>query len=44
MAIENYLGNKNLKKVGVPVEYTQEQVQEYIKCSRDPDRDWETRG
>ncbi len=36
MAIENYLGNKNLKKVGVPVEYTQEQVQEYIKCSRDP--------
>jgi hypothetical protein len=36
MAIENYLGNKNLKKVGVPVEYTQEQVQEYIKCARDP--------
>ena len=36
MAIENYLGNKNLKKVGVPVEYTQEQVQEYIKCSRNP--------
>jgi len=36
MAIETYLGNKNLKKVGVPVEYTQEQVQEYIKCSRNP--------
>ena len=36
MAIETYLGNKNLKKVGVPVEFTQEQVQEYIKCSRDP--------
>ena len=36
MAIETYLGNKNLKKVGVPVEYTQEQVKEYIKCSKDP--------
>ena len=36
MAIETYLGNKNLKRVGVPVEYTQEQVKEYIKCSRDP--------
>ena len=35
MSIETYLGNKNLKRVGVPVEYTQEQVKEYIKCSRD---------
>ena len=36
MSTETYLGNKNLKKVGVPVEYTQQEVQEYIKCSRDP--------
>ena len=36
MPTENYLGNKNLKKIGVPVEYTQEQVQKYIKCSKDP--------
>lgn len=36
MPTENYLGNKNLKKIGVPVEYTQEQVQQYIKCSKDP--------
>ena len=36
MPTENYLGNRNLKKIGVPVEYTQEQVQQYIKCSKDP--------
>jgi hypothetical protein len=36
MTSQNYLGNKNLKRVGVPVEFTQEQVKEYIKCSRDP--------
>ena len=31
---EIYLGNQNLKSAGVPVEFTQEQVMEYIKCSR----------
>ena len=30
-----YLGNKNLKAIGVPVEFTEEQVSEYIKCSED---------
>jgi hypothetical protein len=30
---EIYLGNQNLKAAGVNVEYTQEQVQEYIKCA-----------
>ena len=33
---EIYLGNQNLKSAGVPVEFTQEQVMEYIKCSRNP--------
>ena len=32
----SYLGNPNLKKANVPVDFTQEQVQEYIKCGDDP--------
>ena len=28
-----YLGNQNLKAAGVTVEYSQEEVQEYIKCA-----------
>ena len=31
-----YLGNINLKPSGVKVEYTQEQVEEYLKCVQDP--------
>ncbi|NDC22672.1 MAG: terminase [Proteobacteria bacterium] len=33
---EIYLGNKNLKRVDVKVEFTKEEIQEYIKCARDP--------
>jgi hypothetical protein len=33
---EAYRDNPLLKKSGVKVEYTQEQVDEYIKCSNDP--------
>jgi len=33
---EIYLGNKNLKRSDVVVEFTKDQVQEFIKCSRDP--------
>lgn len=36
MAFQVYNNNKNLKAAGVPVAFTPEQVQEYIKCSRDP--------
>jgi Terminase large subunit, T4likevirus-type, N-terminal/Terminase RNaseH-like domain len=39
MAIVDNLGyrdNPLLKKVGVPHEYTQEEIEEYIKCSQDP--------
>ena len=31
-----YLGNANLKRVGVELEYTEEQVAEIIKCAADP--------
>lgn len=34
--IKKYLGNPKLKKVGVPMNLTQDQVNEYIKCSQDP--------
>lgn len=30
-----YLGNKNLKRSDVVVEFTKDQIQEFIKCSRD---------
>ena len=33
---ELYLGNPNLKKVGVEIEFTKEQVEEYLKCKQDP--------
>jgi len=31
-----YLGNPNLKSANVPVEFTEEQVGEYLRCSEDP--------
>ena len=31
-----YLGNPNLKKSNVPVEFTKEQIEEYQKCMGDP--------
>jgi hypothetical protein len=31
-----YLGNPNLKKANVSVEFTQDQIEEFIKCSKDP--------
>ena len=33
---ETYRDNPLLKKAGVKVEYTEEQIDEYIKCSKDP--------
>tara|TARA_R100000008_G_scaffold86402_2_gene79354 strand:+ start:3172 stop:4830 length:1659 start_codon:yes stop_codon:yes gene_type:complete len=33
---EGYYGNPNLKEVGREIEFTKEQVEEYIKCSQDP--------
>lgn len=36
MTISFYNNNRNLKAAGVEVQFTQDQVQEYVKCSRDP--------
>ena len=33
---ESYRDNPLLKKVGVEINFTQEQVEEYIKCAKDP--------
>tara|TARA_B100000212_G_scaffold174539_1_gene131237 strand:+ start:1088 stop:2731 length:1644 start_codon:yes stop_codon:yes gene_type:complete len=33
---EIYLGNPNLKKANTPIEFTQEQIEEYIRCKNDP--------
>ena len=37
MASENYLGNPNLKNVGQNVEWTEDSLQEYVKCKDDPE-------
>jgi len=31
-----YNGNRNLKQVGLPIEFTAERLEEYIKCKNDP--------
>ena len=31
-----YLGNPNLKKVGTEIQFTKDQIQEYLKCKEDP--------
>ena len=31
-----YLGNPNLKRSNVQVEFTAEQISEYLKCKNDP--------
>ena len=33
---EVYLGNPNLKKANTAIEFTQEQIEEFIKCKNDP--------
>lgn len=33
---DSYRDNPLLKRAGVKIEYTQEQIEEYIKCSKDP--------
>ena len=36
MATKTYLGNANLKAIGVDLEFTEDQIQEYLKCANDP--------
>ena len=31
-----YLGNPNLKKANTTIEFTQEEIAEFIKCKQDP--------
>ena len=31
-----YLGNPNLKKANTPIEFTQENIEEFMKCKEDP--------
>jgi len=33
---KGYLGNSNLKEAGIKIDYTPEQVKEYIRCAKDP--------
>lgn len=33
---KSYLGNPNLKGPGVSIEFTKEQIDEYVKCANDP--------
>lgn len=33
---EHYLGNPNLKRANIAIEWTEEQVQEFLKCKKDP--------
>ena len=34
--IEHFQGNPLVKKVGAQIQFTKEQVEEYVKCSQDP--------
>jgi len=34
--IKNYLGNPRLKRVNMPMQLTEDQVREYVKCAEDP--------
>ena len=36
MAETNFSGNPNLKKIGINISFTEEQILEYQKCSKDP--------
>ena len=36
MRTKQYLGNANLKAAGVQLNFTEHQIEEYVKCSNDP--------
>jgi len=36
MADNVYLGNPNLKKANTPVEFTEENIIEFVRCKNDP--------
>ena len=36
MSQEVYLGNPNLKKANTPIEFSEENIREFLKCKEDP--------
>ena len=36
MSSKSYLGNSNLKASGVPLNFTKDEIEEYLKCADDP--------
>ena len=36
LKLKHYLGNPHLKRVNMPMQLTEEQVREYVKCAKDP--------
>lgn len=34
--LKHYLGNPSLKRINMPMQLTEEQVREYVKCAKDP--------
>ena len=36
MSAKSYLGNANLKASGVPLNFTKDEIEEYLKCADDP--------
>ena len=36
MTTKSYLGNSNLKASGVPLNFTKDEIEEYLKCADDP--------
>jgi hypothetical protein len=36
MSAKSYLGNSNLKASGVPLNFTKEEIEEYVRCADDP--------
>ena len=36
MSAKSYLGNANLKASGVPLNFTKDEIEEYVKCADDP--------
>ena len=36
MTAKSYLGNSNLKASGVPLNFTKDEIEEYLKCADDP--------
>jgi hypothetical protein len=34
--LKHYLGNPNLKRINMPLQLTEDQIREFIRCSKNP--------